>query len=193
MKLIFASRNENKFLEIGKIIPKKIQLGNLNELNFYDEIPENEETIEENATFKAEFIHSKFGVNVFADDTGLEVEVLNGKPGVHSARFAGIECDSNKNINKLLELLENKKNRKARFKTIIVLIFKQQFYQFEGIVNGEILFDRKGKNGFGYDSIFKPKGFDKSFAELSIDIKNKISHRAIAMSKLIGFIKEIKS
>jgi len=109
MKLIFASRNENKFLEIEKIIPKKIQLGNLNELNFYDEIPENEETIEGNATFKAEFIHSKFGVNVFADDTGLEVEVLNGKPGVHSARFAGIECDSNKNINKLLELLENKK------------------------------------------------------------------------------------
>ena len=193
MKLIFASRNENKFLEIGKIIPKKIQLGNLNELNFYDEIPENEETIEGNATFKAEFIHSKFGVNVFADDTGLEVEVLNGKPGVHSARFAGIECDSNKNINKLLELLKNKKNRKARFKTIIVLIFKQQFYQFEGIVNGEILFDRKGKNGFGYDSIFKPNGFDKSFAELSIDIKNKISHRAIAMSKLIDFIKEIKS
>jgi len=193
MKLIFASRNENKFLEIEKIIPKKIQLGNLNELNFYDEIPENEETIEGNATFKAEFIHSKFGVNVFADDTGLEVEVLNGKPGVHSARFAGIECDSNKNINKLLELLENKKNRKARFKTIIVLIFKQQFYKFEGTVNGEILFDRKGKNGFGYDSIFKPKGFDKSFAELSIDIKNKISHRAIAMSKLIDFIKEIKS
>lgn len=193
MKLIFASRNENKFLEIEKIIPKNIQLGNLNELNFYDEITENEETIEGNATYKAEFIHSKFGVNVFADDTGLEVEVLNGKPGVHSARFAGIECNSNKNINKLLELLKNKKNRKARFKTIIVLIFKQQIYQFEGIVNGEILYKRKGKNGFGYDSIFKPKGFDKSFAELSIEIKNKISHRAIAMSKLIDFIKEIKS
>ena len=193
MKLIFASRNENKFLEIEKIIPKNIQLGNLNELNFYDEITENEETIEGNATFKAEFIHSKFGVNVFADDTGLEVEVLNGKPGVHSARFAGIECNSNKNINKLLELLKNKKNRKARFKTIIVLIFKQQIYQFEGIVNGEILYKRKGKNGFGYYSIFKPKGFDKSFAELSIEIKNKISHRAIAMSKLIDFIKEIKS
>ena len=193
MKLIFASRNENKFLEIEKIIPKKIQLGNLNELNFYDEIPENEETIEGNATFKAEFIHSKFGVNVFADDTGLEVEVLNGKPGVHSARFAGIECNSNKNINKLLELLKNKKNRKARFKTIIVLIFKQQIYHFEGIVNGEILYKRKGKNGFGYDSIFKPMGLNKSFAELSIEIKNKISHRAIAMSKLIDFIKEIKS
>jgi len=193
MKLIFASRNENKFLEIEKIIPKNIQLGNLNELNFYDEIPENEETIEGNATFKAEFIHSKFGVNVFADDTGLEVEVLNGKPGVHSARFAGIECNSNKNINKLLELLKNKKNRNARFKTIIVLIFKQQIYQFEGIVNGEILYKRKGKNGFGYDSIFKPMGLNKSFAELSIEIKNKISHRAIAMSKLIDFIKEIKS
>ena len=148
MKLIFASRNENKFLEIEKIIPKNIQLGNLNELNFYDEITENEETIEGNATFKAEFIHSKFGVNVFADDTGLEVEVLNGKPGVHSARFAGIECNSNKNINKLLELLKNKKNRKARFKTIIVLIFKQQIYQFEGIVNGEILYKRKGKKWF---------------------------------------------
>jgi XTP/dITP diphosphohydrolase len=193
MKLIFASRNENKFLEIEKIIPKNIQLGNLNELNFYDEIPENEETIEGNATFKAKFIHSKFGVNVFADDTGLEVEVLNGKPGVHSARFAGIECNSNKNINKLLELLKNKKNRNARFKTIIVLIFKQQIYQFEGIVNGEILYKRKGKNGFGYDSIFKPMGLNKSFAELSIEIKNKISHRAIAMSKLIDFIKEIKS
>jgi len=193
MKLIFASRNENKFLEIEKIIPKKIQLGNLNELNFYDEIPENEETIEGNATFKAEFIHSKFGVNVFADDTGLEVEVLNGKPGIHSARFAGIECNSNKNINKLLELLKNKKNRKARFKTIIVLIFKQQIYQFEGIVNGEILYKRKGKNGFGYDSIFKPMGLNKSFAELSIEIKNKISHRAIAISKLIDFIKENKS
>ena len=193
MKLIFASRNENKFLEIEKIIPKNIQLGNLNELNFYDEITENEETIEGNATFKAEFIHSKFGVNVFADDTGLEVEVLNGKPGVHSARFAGIECNSNKNINKLLELLKNKKNRKARFKTIIVLIFKQQIYKFEGIVNGEILHKRKGKNGFGYDSIFKPMGLNKSFAELSIEIKNKISHRAIAMSKLIDFIKEIKS
>ncbi len=193
MKLIFASRNKNKFLEIEKIIPKNIQLGNLNELNFYDEIPENEETIEGNATFKAEFIHSKFGVNVFADDTGLEVEVLNGKPGVHSARFAGIECNSNKNINKLLELLKNKKNRKARFKTIIVLIFKRQIYQFEGIVNGEILYKRKGKNGFGYDSIFKPMGLNKSFAELSIKIKNKISHRAIAMSKLIDFIKEIKS
>ena len=193
MKLIFASRNENKFLEIEKLIPKNIQLGNLNELNFYDEIPENEETIEGNATFKAKFIHSKFGVNVFADDTGLEVEVLNGKPGVHSARFAGIECNSNKNINKLLELLKNKKNRNARFKTIIVLIFKQQIYQFEGIVNGEILYKRKGKNGFGYDSIFKPMGLNKSFAELSIEIKNKISHRAIAMSKLIDFIKEIKS
>ena len=111
MKLIFASRNENKFLEIEKIIPKRIQLGNLNELNFYDEIPENEETIEGNATFKAEFIHSKFGVNVFADDTGLEVEVLNGKPGVHSARFAGIECNSNKNINKLLCKISTCRNK----------------------------------------------------------------------------------
>tara|TARA_B110000305_G_C19258964_1_gene548555 strand:- start:48 stop:623 length:576 start_codon:yes stop_codon:yes gene_type:complete len=188
MKLIFASSNKNKFLEIEKLIPKKIKLGNLQELNFYDEIPENENTIEENAAFKAKFICSNFNVNVFADDTGLEVQSLNGRPGVHSARYAGSECNTEKNITKLLNELKNNKNRKARFKTIIALILNNKFYQFEGIINGEILSSKKGNKGFGYDPIFKPDGYDKSFAELSIEIKNKISHRAIAVNKLIDFI-----
>ena len=193
MKLIFASRNKNKFLEIKKLIPKNIELRKLDELNFFKEIPENEDTIEGNATFKAEFIYNKFDVNVFADDTGLEVESLNGRPGVHSARFAGRKCDSNQNINKLLDLLKHEKNRKARFKTIIVLILNKKKYQFEGIIQGEILHSKQGDNGFGYDPVFKPKNFTKSFGELSIEIKNKISHRGIAIRKLINFLNEIKN
>ena len=193
MKLIFASSNKNKFIEVEKIIPKNIKLGNLIELNFLEEIPEKEDTIEGNATFKANYINSKFNVNVFADDTGLEVQALNGKPGVHSARYAGNECNSEKNITKLLKELKNIKNRKARFKTIIALVLNKKSYQFEGIINGEILLSKKGKNGFGYDPIFKPDGYQKSFAELSIDVKNKISHRALAINKLIDFIKKVKS
>ena len=193
MKLIFASSNKNKFIEIEKIIPKNIELGNLKEINFFEEIPENEDTIEGNATFKAKYIHSKFNINVFADDTGLEVQALGGKPGVHSARFAGNECNSEKNITKLLKELKNIKNRKARFKTIIALVLNEKFYQFEGIINGEILLSKKGNNGFGYDPIFKPYGYKKSFAELSINVKNKISHRALAVNKLIDFIRKVKS
>ena len=189
MKLIFASRNKNKFYEIEKMIPNKFQLGNLSDLNFFEEIPENEDSIEGNAAFKANFIHSKFNINVFADDTGLEVEVLNGKPGVHSARFAGIECNADKNINKLIHELKEEENRKARFKTIIALVIDNKFYQFEGIINGEILKSKKGNNGFGYDPIFKPDGYKESFAELPIETKNKISHRAIAISKLIHSLK----
>ena len=193
MKLIFASSNKNKFIEVEKIIPKNIKLGNLIELNFFEEIPEKEDTIEGNATFKANYINSKFNVNEFADDTGLEVQALDGKPGVHSARYAGNECNSEKNITKLLKELKNIKNRKARFKTIIALVLNKKSYQFEGIINGEILLSKKGKNGFGYDPIFKPDGYQKSFAELSIDVKNKISHRALAINKLIDFIKKVKS
>ena len=193
MKLIFASSNKNKFIEVEKIIPKNIKLGNLIELHFFEEIPEKEDTIEGNATFKANYINSKFNVNVFADDTGLEVQALDGKPGVHSARYAGNECNSEKNITKLLKELKNIKNRKARFKTIIALVLNKKSYQFEGIINGEILLSKKGKNGFGYDPIFKPDGYQKSFAELSIDVKNKISHRALAINKLIDFIKKVKS
>jgi XTP/dITP diphosphohydrolase len=166
MKLIFASSNKNKFIEVEKIIPKNIKLGNLIELNFFEEIPEKEDTIEGNATFKANYINSKFNVNVFADDTGLEVQALDGKPGVHSARYAGNDCNSEKNITKLLKELKNIKNRKARFKTIIALVLNKKSYQFEGIINGEILLSKKGENGFGYDPIFKPDGYQKKLCRI---------------------------
>ena len=188
MNIIFATSNLNKLKEIENLIPKDINLNNLKDLNFNEEIPENEKTIEGNAIYKAKFIHTKFNVNVFADDTGLEVEALNGEPGVYSARYAGKECNSHKNIEKLLKNLINNKNRKARFKTIIALILNGKLYQFEGIVNGLISHSLKGNKGFGYDPVFVPEGYSKSFSELSLYEKNKISHRSIAVKKLISFI-----
>ena len=189
MNLIFATSNSNKLKEIKNLLPKEICINDLNSLNFFEEIPENENSIEKNAEFKANFIHSKYNINVFADDTGLEVGVLNGKPGVYSARYAGEDCDSNKNMEKLLKKLINKKNRKARFKTIIALVLNNKLHHFEGIVNGTIAHSKKGDKGFGYDPIFIPEGYKKSFAELSLNEKNEISHRSIAVKKLINFIK----
>jgi len=188
MNLIFASGNHNKVLEIQKIIPKNITIKSLKDLNYNEKIPENEKTIEGNAIFKAKYINNRFNLNVFADDTGLEVKHLNGKPGVHSARYAGLDCNSNNNIQKLLKKLENIENRKARFKTVIALIINNKIQTFEGIVEGYILKEAKGYNGFGYDPIFCPKGFDKSFAELSLKEKNLISHRSLAMKKLIDYL-----
>ena len=172
--LIFATGNQNKLLEINKIIPNNVKIISLKDLKFSDDIPENENTIEGNAIYKAKYIYNKFNTNVFSDDTGLEVEALNGEPGVYSARYAGEACDSNDNINKLLKKLKKKKNRNARFKTIIALIIKNKIHTFEGIINGEILKNPIGENGFGYDSIFRPAGYLKSFAELSINEKNII-------------------
>ena len=189
MKLIFASNNPNKLKEIKEIIPTKIKLLNLRDIKCFDDIPENEKTIEKNAIFKANFIHVKFNVNVFSDDTGLEVSALNGEPGVYSARYAGEEKNTGKNIEKLLFKMRNIKHRKARFKTVIALYLNKKLHLFEGIVNGEILNHKKGLNGFGYDCIFKPNGYDKSFGELPLEIKNRISHRAIATKKLINFLK----
>jgi len=189
MNLIFATSNSNKLKEIKNLLPKEICINDLNSLNFFEEIPENENSIEKNAEFKANFIHSKYNINVFADDTGLEVGVLNGKPGVYSARYAGEDCDSNKNMEKLLKKLINKKNRKARFKTVIALVLNNKLHHFEGIVNGTIAHSKKGDKGFGYDPIFVPEGYKKSFAELSLNEKNEISHRSIAVKKLINFIK----
>ena len=186
--LIFATGNQNKLLEINKIIPNNVKIISLKDLKFSDDIPENENTIEGNAIYKAKYIYNKFNINVFSDDTGLEVEALNGEPGVYSARYAGEACDSNDNINKLLKKLKKKKNRNARFKTIIALIIKNKIHTFEGIINGEILKNPIGENGFGYDSIFRPAGYSKSFAELSINEKNIISHRSLAIKKLINFI-----
>lgn len=186
--LIFATGNQNKLLEINKIIPNNVKIISLKDLKFSDDIPENENTIEGNAIYKAKYIYNKFNINVFSDDTGLEVEALNGEPGVYSARYAGEACDSNDNINKLLKKLKKKKNRNARFKTIIALIIKNKIHTFEGIINGEILKNPIGENGFGYDSIFRPAGYSKSFAELSINEKNIISHRSLAIKKLINFV-----
>ena len=188
INLIFDTSNQNKVLEIQKILPKKFNIKSLKDLNYFEDVPENENTIEGNAVFKAKYIYKKFNINVFADDTGLEVEALNGEPGVHSARYAGKTRNSEKNIKKLLKNLKNIKNRNARFKTVIALIIDNKLHTFSGIVEGYILGSPKGNNGFGYDPIFCPNGFDKSFAELTLKEKNLISHRSLAMKKLIDFI-----
>ena len=188
INLIFATSNQNKVLEIQKILPKKFNIKSLKDLNYFEDVPENETTIEGNAIFKAKYIYEKFNINVFADDTGLEVEALNGEPGVHTARYAGKTRNSEKNIKKLLKNLKNIKNRNARFKTVIALIIDNKLHIFSGIVEGYILDSPKGNNGFGYDPIFCPNGFDKSFAELTLKEKNLISHRSLAMKKLIDFI-----
>ena len=188
INLIFATSNQNKVLEIQKILPKKFNIKSLKDLNYFEDVPENETTIKGNAIFKAKYIYEKFNINVFADDTGLEVEALNGEPGVHSARYAGTTRSSEKNIKKLLKNLKNIKNRNARFKTVIALIIDNKLHIFSGIVEGYILDSPKGNNGFGYDPIFCPNGFDKSFAELTLKEKNLISHRSLAMKKLIDFI-----
>ena len=188
INLIFATSNQNKVLEIQKILPKKFNIKSLKDLNYFEDVPENENTIKGNAVFKAKYIYEKFNINVFADDTGLEVEALNGEPGVHSARYAGTTRNSEKNIKKLLKNLKNIKNRNARFKTVIALIIDNKLHIFSGIVEGYILDSPKGNNGFGYDPIFCPNGFDKSFAELTLKEKNLISHRSLAMKKLIDFI-----
>lgn len=186
--LLFATSNKNKILEIKKVLPKEFNIKSLDDIGFCEEIPENENTIEGNAIFKANYIYKKYNLNVFSDDTGLEVDSLNGKPGVHSARYAGISKNSTDNINKLLKKLKNKKNRKARFKTIIALILNSKTHTFEGVVEGIITKKPKGENGFGYDPVFIPSGYTKTFGELSIEEKNSISHRSLAMNKLIDFI-----
>ena len=188
INLIFATSNQNKVLEIQKILPKKFNIKSLKDLNYFKDVPENENTIDGNAVFKAKYIYEKFNINVFADDTGLEVEALNGEPGVRSARYAGTARNSTKNIKKLLKNLKNIKNRNARFKTVIALIIDNKLHKFSGIVEGYILDSPMGNNGFGYDPIFCPSGFDKSFAELTLKEKNLISHRSLAMKKLIDFI-----
>tara|TARA_Y100000813_G_scaffold53748_1_gene37608 strand:+ start:2628 stop:3212 length:585 start_codon:yes stop_codon:yes gene_type:complete len=190
MELIIASHNQDKLNEFKKIIGNKIKLYSLYELGFNDEIPEREKTVEKNAVFKAQYINKETGKNVFADDTGLEIDSLNGEPGVYSARYAGIEKNSEKNIDLVLNKLKNKKNRKARFKTVISLIHNNKTINFEGIVEGQITNKREGENGFGYDSIFQPHGNALTFAQMSLEEKNKISHRSIAINKMTQYLKE---
>jgi XTP/dITP diphosphohydrolase len=188
MKLVFATNNLNKLTEVQKMLPNTIELLSLKDINCFDEIDETETTLEGNAHLKADYITNKFGLNCFADDTGLEVESLHGKPGVYSARFAGEPSNSENNMQKLLIDLKNKTNRNAQFRTAIALNLNNEKYLFEGTCKGEILTEKQGKKGFGYDPIFKPEGHTTSFAEMSSEEKNKISHRGIAIQKLVAFL-----
>lgn len=187
MKLIFASHNAHKAHEIRSVLPGWIDMNTLSELNYLDEIPEDQPTIEGNSQFKARFVHEKFNTNCFADDTGLEIEALEGRPGVHSARYAGNHKDSNDNMAKVLAELAAESNRSAQFKTVITLYWEGKEYQFEGIVKGQIAQKKTGLEGFGYDPIFIPEGEIRSFAEMSMSEKNAYSHRARAMAKLVAF------
>jgi XTP/dITP diphosphohydrolase len=188
MKLIFASHNAHKALEIQSILPSWIEMKSLSDLNYHQEIPENEQTIEANSQFKARFVYQEFGENCFADDTGLEVFPLGGRPGVHSARYAGEHRDSNDNMNKVLGELEEMTDRSAQFKTVITLYWEGKEHQFEGIVTGKIAQVKTGSAGFGYDPIFIPDGESRSFAEMSMSEKNNYSHRARAIEKLLSFL-----
>ncbi|MGJ8761941.1 MAG: non-canonical purine NTP diphosphatase [Polaribacter sp.] len=188
MKLVFATNNLNKLAEVQEMLPDSIQLLSLKDINCFDEIEETETTLEGNAKLKADYITKKFGYNCFADDTGLEVESLNGKPGVYSARFAGEPSNSENNMQKLLVDLKPSENRKAQFRTAVALNLNDENFLFEGICKGDILEKKHGEKGFGYDPIFKPKGFEKSFAEMTSEKKNTISHRGIAIQKLVKFL-----
>jgi XTP/dITP diphosphohydrolase len=191
MKIVFASNNKNKIQEIQSMLPDTIQIVSLESIGCYEEIPETAKTIEGNAILKANYITQKYGFDCFADDTGLEVEALNGEPGVYSARYAGEQRNADDNMNKLLEELLDKPNRNAQFKTVIALNLKEKQYLFEGIASGEITLEKKGTGGFGYDPIFKPTNYDETFAELSLAVKNEISHRGKATKALLEFLQNI--
>ena len=189
MKLIFATHNPNKVIELNKQLPSSIALSDLLELGFNEEIPETENTLEGNAILKATYIYDKTGNDVFADDTGLEIEALNGEPGVFSARYAGNNKNATDNIKKVLKNMEGVTNRKAQFRTVFALIIAGKLQLLEGVIKGSILKQPQGDHGFGYDPIFCPNGYTQSFAEISLDEKSKISHRGIATQKLVAFLK----
>ncbi len=188
MKLVFATHNRNKLVEIQQMINSHIELVGLTEINHADEIEETGSTLSENALIKARAIYNLYNFNTFADDTGLEIDALNGAPGVYSARFAGKENNAHNNMKKVLNLMEGCTERKARFKTVIALIINGNEYLFEGAVVGEIIEQPIGEGGFGYDPIFKPDGYNQTFAQMDPEIKNKISHRGMAFVKLVNFI-----
>ena len=190
MKLVFASNNKNKIQEIQALVPNTIQIVSLEEIGCTEDIPETADTIEGNAILKANYVTEKYGYDCFADDTGLEVEALNGAPGVYSARYAGEQKDANDNMDKLLSELKDKSNRKANFKTVIALNLNGKQNLFTGIINGKIIEEKIGTNGFGYDPIFVAEGYEKTFAELSMEEKSTISHRGIAVKELILFLQK---
>ncbi|HEX7494246.1 MAG TPA: non-canonical purine NTP diphosphatase [Bacteroidales bacterium] len=188
MTLVFASNNEHKIREIKSLLGTSFKLLSLSDINIREDIPEKEDLIEGNALSKARYVYNSTGMDVFADDTGLEISALNGLPGVHSARFAGENKDSSANIDKVLSMLEGTENREARFRTVIALILEKKEYLFEGIVNGTIISEKKGTGGFGYDPIFVAEGKTSTFAEMKLAEKNSVSHRARAFEKLREFL-----
>lgn len=188
MKLVFATNNQHKLDEVRKVVTGDFDIVSLSEIDCHDDIPETADTLEGNALQKARYIKEHFGYDCFADDTGLEVEALNNAPGIYSARYAGPGHDSEANMNKLLQEMKDKENRKAQFRTAIALILNGKEYLFEGIVRGSIITEKRGNSGFGYDPIFVPENYTETFAELGNDIKNQISHRAEAVKKLIEFL-----
>ena len=192
MQIVFASSNKNKIIEIQSMLPESIQILSLEDIGCLEEIPETADTIMGNAILKADYVTKKYGYDCFADDTGLEVSALNGEPGVYSARYAGEQRSSEDNMNKLLDNLSDKNNRKAQFKTVIALNINGKQQLFTGIAEGEITLEKTGNKGFGYDPIFRPLGYTETFAELSLEIKNEISHRGKATQDLMKFLIGIK-
>ncbi|MCF0255608.1 non-canonical purine NTP diphosphatase [Bacteroides heparinolyticus] len=187
-KFVFATNNAHKLEEVSAILGKKIELLSMKDIDCNVDIPETADTLEGNALIKARYIFENYHLDCFADDTGLEVEALNGAPGVYSARYAGDAHDSEANMKKLLKEMENVENRRARFRTVFALIINGKEHLFEGIVKGEIIKNRKGTSGFGYDPVFVPEGYSQTFAEMGNELKNKISHRAMATQKLCHFL-----
>ena len=193
MKIVFATNNKHKLSEIRDILGNEIEVLSLDEIDCHADIPETSDTLEGNALQKAHYVYDNYHISCFADDTGLEVDALGGEPGIYSARYAGNNHDSEANMTKLLAKLGDNKNRKARFRTVIALIIDGKNVEekiFEGIVEGSIIKERRGGEGFGYDPIFQPEGYNHTFAELGSDIKNKISHRARATAKLVDELKQ---
>lgn len=190
MKIVFATNNPNKLAEIKQLMPAGINILSLKDIECFEELPETSDTLEDNAAQKAYYVYDNYGHNCFSDDTGLEIEVLDGRPGVYSARYAGPECRAEDNIQKILAEMKGEENRDAAFRTIISLVIDGREFQFEGQVEGQIIPEKWGDQGFGYDPIFLPDGYEESFAQMTVEEKNIISHRGLAVKKLIQFLQK---
>lgn len=191
MKLVFATNNLNKIKEVQALMPKHITLLSLKDIGCFEELPETQNSIKGNAIQKAEYVKNKYGYDCFADDTGLEVHALNGEPGIYSARYAGEQRNANDNMNALLQNLKDISDRSAHFKTVIALEIKNEQHVFIGICEGEITTEKQGENGFGYDPVFKPNGYENTFAEMDLELKNTIGHRGKAVSQLVTFLSSV--
>lgn len=189
MNIVFATNNPNKLAEVRALLPSEINVLSLKDINCNEELPENGDTLEDNAAQKAYYVYDNYGFNCFADDSGLEIDALDGRPGVYSARYAGPECLAEDNMDKVLQELDGLDNRDACFRTVVSLVINGNEVQFEGMIEGQIIPEKWGSEGFGYDPIFLPDGYEKSFAQMSLSEKGEISHRGIAVKKLIKYLK----